>query len=61
MPNKEQARPRPVAAAPAAIPTPEQLGIGAAKKPGAEQPRQPTAVAPAAIPTPEQLGIGATR
>jgi hypothetical protein len=61
MPNKEQARPRTVAAAPVAIPTPEQLGIGSARKPNSEQPVQRTASAAVAIPTPEQLGIGATR
>jgi hypothetical protein len=57
MPDKEQARPARVAAAPVAIPTPEQLGIGAAKAPA----RASASAAPLAIPTPEQLGIGATR
>jgi hypothetical protein len=61
MPNKEQARPRSVASAAVAIPTPEQLGIGSASKPAAEQPRQRTTSPPVTIPTPEQFGIGATR
>jgi hypothetical protein len=61
MPNKEQARPRAVASAPVAIPTPEQLGIGSARKPDSEQPRRGIATGAVAIPTPEQLGIGAAR